>query len=98
MSSIPSRSSSSSITFSSTSSSINSNEDSMIQKPTLGSDTSSLYSPKLPQIDGERKNVSSSSKLRNNESSGRQFLSVRKNVGLLKSNSIDENIIKSGNW
>ena len=97
MSSIPSRSSSSSITFSSTSSSINSYEDIMIQKPSLGSDTSSLYSPKLPQIDGERKNVSSSSKLRNNESSGRQFLSVRKNVGLLKSNSIDENIIKSGN-
>ena len=97
MSSIPSRSSSSSNTFSSTSSLINSNEDSMIQKPLLGSDTSSLYSSQLPQIDGERKNVSTSSKLRNNESSGRHFLSVRKNVGLLKSNLIDEKLIKSGN-
>ena len=97
MSLIPSRSSSSSITFSSTSSLINSNEGSMTQNPLSGSDLPSLSSAQLPQIDGEQKNVSTSSKLRNNESSGRHFLSVRKNVGLLKSNSIEDKRIRSGN-
>ena len=93
----PSYLSPSSSTFSSSSSLIDSNEDSMIRKQLLGQEPSSLSSVRLPQIDGDRKSVSTSSKFRNKDNSGRAFLSVRKSVGLLKSSSINDKIIASGN-
>ena len=73
----------------SSSSLIDSREDVVNRKPLIGLETSALVPGLLPHDDGKSKTNSSCSKLRNKESSGKAFLSVRNNVGLLKSHSLE---------
>ena len=94
----PSYSSPSSNSFSSTSSFIDPNEDVVIRKPLAGHDTSALSSGRLPQEDAEAEKISSNSKMRNKETVGRPFISVKKNAGLLKSHTVDDNRHVSGKF
>ena len=101
MSSNPSFSSPFSTNISS-SSLIDSREDVVNQKPLIGSETSALVPRLLPHDDAKSKNNSSCSKLRNKESNGKAFLSVRNNAGLLKSHALEGKIsalsIKRYDW
>ena len=92
----PSYSSPSSNSFSSSSSLIDHNEDVVIRKPSIGIETSTLSSGRLPQQDAEGEKLTSSSRTQNKESGGRAFLSVKKNAGLLKSHMVDNNRDTSG--